>query len=166
MQDFLIQFLTSVFGGGAGIAAVAYIGRGWFEIRLRRAMEHEALVKRSAFEIKREACLEALAIIDAAFSQRDWLESGKALNVIKQPLDIAKARGCHSKLSLTCDGPEIPQQFMKTLGMGSDEDRKAAPTTHLNTLRNLMRRELGFGRELSLDPQLAWIGSLEGAPQS
>ena len=165
MQEFLIQLLTSVFGGGAGIAAAAYLGRGWFESRLRRAMEHEALVKRSAFEIKRDACLEALAIIDAAFSQRDWHQQGNALKVIKQPLDISKARGCHSKLSLICDSPEIPLQFLKTLGMGTDEDRRTAPTDHLNRLRNLMRRELGFGRECVLDPQLAWIGALEGATQ-
>lgn len=163
MADFLNQFIGSLLGGGVAISLMAFLGREWFVLRLRDAIDREAFVKRTVYELKRDTCLEALAVVDAAFSQLNWTEGEKSLPVIKQPLDVAKARACHSKLALTCESKKVPDLFMSTLGFKYSNDPFTPKTDSLIALRNAMREELGFGQPLSLNREKAWIGSLDGA---
>lgn len=163
MGDILSQFLGSFLGGGVAVSLLAFLGREWFVVRLKDAIEREALVRRTVFEIKRDACLEALAVIDAAFSQRGWSEDGKPLKVLKQPLEISKARACHNKLALTCENQKVVDHFMSSLGIRSSDEPSVPLTDSMIALRNAMREELGFGRPLALNRDKAWIGSLDGA---
>lgn len=40
------------------------------------------------------------------------------------------------------------------------------PTDQLNELRNLIRKELGFGSEINLDRERAWFGQIVGDPNN
>ncbi len=70
-------------------------------------------------------------------------------------------RKCHSGLLLTCENTEMLELFSliifgpKTL----DIDKNKVPeTVLLNRFRNLARKELGFGNEISFDEDRAWFG--------
>ena len=162
-MEFVVQFFGSLLGGGAAIAVATVWGRDWMLARLKQSIEREALIHRAAFELKRDTCLEALAVVDASFSQREWTQDGKVLPVVKQKLDISSARACHNKLALTCEDQKVLDHFMGALGMASPEHPSIPPTDSMIALRNAMRMELGFGHPLRLSCDHAWIGTLSGA---
>ena len=163
MHDFFTQFIGALIGGGSAVAVIAFLGKEWFLLRLKDAIEGEALIRKSVFEIKRDACLEALSIVDAAFSQREWIQDGATLEVRTQNLDISKARACHNKLALSCENQEVVDLFLETLGIGHPAAPPKPPTDLMIELRNAMRRELGFGQALDQNRDLAWIGNLHGS---
>lgn len=164
MDGVLAQILGSFLGGGLALSLLAFFGREWIVLRLKDAIEREALVRRTVFEIKRDACLEALGVIDAAFSQREWkLKDGTPLKTLKQRLDISKARACHNKLALTCENPKVIDLYMTCLGFKTSDKPPVPPTDSMIALRNTMREELGFGASLDLNRESAFIGSLDGA---
>ncbi|WP_157971408.1 hypothetical protein [Dyella sp. C9] len=100
--------------------------------------------------LKYEACLEALVVIDAHFSQ--------LFAMTPQSIDTSKAREAHSKLILSCNNVAIVEKFGELyFGPRAGEPRQS-PTDLLNEFRNLIRQELGFGSELPLDRERAWIG--------
>ena len=161
LADFVVSFL----GAGAGAALLGFLGRDWLAVRIRNAVESEAFVRRQAFELKRSACLDALDVVDAAFSHRAWTQAGSPIPIIKQPLEIAKARRCYNQLALTCDDPKVILAYVAALGLRTPEGQ--APQVSADAivdLRNAMRTELGFGRTLAVsDRAAAWIASLDGA---
>jgi hypothetical protein len=160
----LIDFLVSFFGAGAGASVLGLFARDWIASRIKAAIKSEAFVQRSIFELKREACLEALTVVDSALSQREWKQGGKVLPVAKQSLDIAAARSAYNKLSLTCRNPVIVELYAKTLGLRApDEALENSNGDLIVDLRNAMREELGFGQVLNFDRNKAWIGNLDGA---
>lgn len=160
----LIDFLAGFLGAGVGAALIGFLARDWLAVRLKAAIEKEALVQRAAFDLKRSACLDALAVVDAAFSQRDWKQGATAVKVAKQPLDIAAARRAYNQLSLTCSNPNVVELYARALGLRAPDEPAQTGTADLVVdLRNAMRRELGFGTNLDLDRHKAWIGSLDGA---
>lgn len=112
-------------------------------------------------KLKYEACLEALAVIDAHFSQLFAAKSPTP-----QPISAVKAREAHSKLILSCNNVSIVEKFSEIyFGLRADESPRP-PTDLLNEFRNLVRKELGFGSELSLDRERAWIGRAAGDPET
>lgn len=159
--DFLVGFL----GAGAGAALVGFLGKDWLALRLKTAIEEETFRKRSAFEIKRAACLEALTVVDAVLSNQQWSVAGTTTpKVAKQQVDIAAARRAYSQLALSCENPDVVAQFVRVLGLRSpDEPAVRTSGDKIVDLRNAMRAELGFGKSLDLDRKLAWIANLDGA---
>jgi hypothetical protein len=161
----LLDFLSSFLGAGLAAALLGFLGKEWLAVRIKDAIEREAALRRSIFEIKRDACLEALSIVDASFSHRKWEQDGTALPVQQQPVDIAKARSCYSKLALTCDDPEVLVAYCRALDLrGPADPPNRGRAQAIVELRNVMRRELGFGKPLPPMERLAvWIAHLEGA---
>lgn len=104
-------------------------------------------------KLKYEACLEALAVIDAHLSQVFVSE-----NVAPQPVSTIKAREAHNKLILSCNDVLIVEKFGEIYFGPRDSELRRPPTDLLNEFRNLIRKELGFGSELDLDRDRAWIG--------
>ncbi len=121
-------------------------------------------IRESKRSLKHEACLNALSVIDADFSHRDWIVEGKKIDDInQQEIDISKARACHSQLALSCDDPKIVEAYVNILT--SQNQSPSNPTESLNELRNLIRTELGFGNKIEFNKDQAWIAKLSAAPK-
>jgi hypothetical protein len=74
------------------------------------------------WEIKREACLEALEIIDARFADYDWNAKGSPIKVDKQDfVTTAKIRSCFNRLVLACKDSSVPQTFENCLHLQVDD---------------------------------------------
>lgn len=112
-------------------------------------------VQQMKYKLKHEACLEALELIDAYFSC--ILKSPKVESLKQQIFTTERARACHSKLILSCENTLILKKFSEILTGHVD----SKPYTDLlNEFRNLIRQELGFGTELELDRESAWISNI------
>lgn len=111
------------------------------------------------YNLRYDACLESLSLIDAHFSH--LLKLPKEGDIVKQFASTAKARECHSKLILSCENIEIVSKFDEIMfGPKNESETPKPPTDLLNEYRNLIRKELGFGSELALDRDRAWFGKL------
>ena len=129
---------------------------------MKAVIEEEFRTREAASKIKREACLEALAVVDAFLSNQSWTtQDGKPLPVHVQPIDIAKARDCYNRLALTCQNQAVIDKYIGALGLHAPGTPvKKISGDAIVDLRNAMRAELGFGKDLKLDRSLAWIGTL------
>ena len=158
--DFLLVFLSS----GAGTALIVFLAKDWLAVRIKASIDRGAHIDRSSFDLKRSACLDALQIVDAAYSQCEWKQGDENIKVIKQALDIAAARRAYNQLALTCTNPGVVEIYAKVLGLRNvDESPLAMTADSIVDLRNAMREELGFGRHLDFDRSKSWIATLKGA---
>ncbi len=159
--DTFLLFLASFLGGGVGAAVINFFLRDWLAQRLKAVIEEEFRTREAASKIKREACLEALTVVDAHFANLSWEQDDKPLPVHVQPIDIAKARDCYNRLALTCQNQAVIEKYLDALGLHApDKPAKKISGDVIVDLRNAMRAELGFGSELELDRSLAWIATL------
>ncbi len=160
----MIEFLLGFLGAGIGASLIAFLAKNWLALRIKTAIENETFTRRAAFDIKRSACLDALSVVDAAYSQRVWIQDKKKLNIAKQPLQIASARKAYNQLALTCSDPKVVELYAEALGLHSpDESPKNTSADLIVDLRNSMRKELSFGTNLDFNREKAWIGNLDGA---
>lgn len=159
------DFLASFLGAGIGTSLLGFVLKDWLAVRIKKDIDQEAMIYRSMFELKREACLDALAVVDSTFSHRPWTQNGLPVPTVKQPVNIAQARAAYNQLALTCRDPEVIAQYAKTLGLGAPgEPARTVGADAIVALRNAMRKELGFGASLAPpDRVAAWIASLDGA---
>ena len=112
-------------------------------------------------QMKHDACLEALSVIDSFFSH--FFTDPKPT---PQLADSSKAREAHSKLILACDNSKIVELYNEILCGPIEGEQRAAPTDQLNELRNLIRGELGFGNDVNLNRDRAWLGKVVGDPNN
>ncbi len=145
-MDVITTILTAFITSGVVTALF-----NWFVASKERADQRR-------WEIKREACLEALEIIDARFADYDWLAAnGKMDQVDRQDsVPIIKIRSCFNRLVLTCNNSEVPRMFEKCLHLAI-EGKEPEPLLMRTVvdLRNAIRKELGFGKELKTN--VSWI---------
>ncbi|MCF6185894.1 MAG: hypothetical protein L3J49_00235 [Desulfobulbaceae bacterium] len=126
---------------------------------VKREVEKNKEIDSIKYNLKYEACLESLNLIDAHFSH--LLTPSKEGDIIKQYASTKDARKCHSKLILSCENTELIEKFDEIMfGPKNTETTSRAPTDLLNDYRNLIRKELEFGVELSLGRDRAWFGKL------
>lgn len=119
-------------------------------------------LKAKQWEIKKNACLSALSIIDSFFSNIEWNKpnsSEKIEGIQKQNSPIRKAREAQNKLILTCKDTEIVNVFTEIIF--SNENQKSK-TELLDKFRELIRKELGFGGSLDLDKEKSWFAKIDG----
>ncbi len=160
ITDFLLISISSA----AGTALIAFLAKDWLAVRIKSAIEREAHIGRAAFDLKLSACLDALQIVDAVFSQLEWKEADKNLKNIKQELSIAAARRAYNQLALTCKNPRVVEVYARAIGLRGASDPPLSMTADLIVdLRNAMREELGFGSSLNYDRNKSWIATLTGA---
>ncbi|MEO7991104.1 MAG: hypothetical protein ABI663_16260 [Chryseolinea sp.] len=107
--------------------------------------------------MKFNSILTSLSIIDAFISQKYNPKNGEKLD--KQTSSTEEVRACHNNLILTCENTEIVDLFAKIMLPPNDTSFQQDPIRRLNEYRNLVRRELGFGKELKLDTVNAWFGA-------
>jgi len=118
-------------------------------------------LKAKQWEIKKDACLQALSVIDSFFSHIRWEVDGKMIeNIQKQSSLINEAREAQSKLILTCNDTKLINKFNEILFSKNESGKK--PTELLDEFRNLLRKELGFGKKIDLDKEKSWYGKIHG----
>lgn len=130
---------------------------------VRAKIEEDKLIFENKYQLKHEACLEALSLIDAHFSH--VLNSPEGPAPDKQFATTEHARKVHNKLILSCENHEILNLFDKIIfGQDDNNEESKPPTDLLNEFRNLVRDELGFGNKLDLNRERAWFGSVNFKP--
>ena len=109
-------------------------------------------------KLKHDACIEALEIIDAKFSQILKLPESDKVKTKLKPVYISseKVRSCHNRLILACDNPKVVSYFVTTL---LTLDSVKQPTDLIYSFRNIVRVELGFGKELEFKSGSKWIAA-------
>ncbi len=108
-------------------------------------------IRHERWQIKRKACLHALKIVDAYYSNLDW--DGE---VEKQlPPNIAIARDCYNQLALSCDGQKVLDTYKRCLGFYGPIKEE-----FLVDLRNAIREELGFESPAESDRERVWLNRL------
>jgi hypothetical protein len=131
------------------------------EFKAREIKEIEN-IQQTRWELKYQACLDTLKIVDAFLSHR--FKDVNGVTPVRQPANTVKARECYSRLVLTCQNPEVPEAFLKVMFQEPGTDNVEI-TDNLNALRNAIREELGFGRKIELSTEFAWFVRLAGDNQ-
>jgi hypothetical protein len=105
------------------------------------------------YELKYNACLNMLGILDAYLSHRiKTNDSGDRIQPDLQYTTIEEARKCHNDLLLTIDNQDILKLIMEMLVENSDK-----PLEDLDKIRELIREELGFGCGYRVDEKYTWL---------
>ena len=162
--------LTSIGASAATSAFAAWLLKQLILERLKGAIQHEYnqkleqfraeirssdLVRQARWEIKRQACLEALRVVDTFLSHQNWQGVEKPLEP-QGSIDVAKARECYNALALSCTSDEVLRNYKRCLGLAKEPLRGDL----IVDLRNAIRKELEFGQEIDSDRANAWIGRL------
>lgn len=118
--------------------------------------------QQTRWELKYQACLEALKIVDVFLSH--WFKDVNGVTPVRQPANTVKARECYNRLVLTCRNPEVTEVFLKIMFQGPGTDNSEI-TNNLNAMRTAVREELGFGDKIDLSTDAAWFVRLVGDTQ-
>lgn len=88
-----------------------------FDKQLIQLKEKVAKLEKQSFEIwqmKRDACNEALEIINAYYTNLNWsgIDNSK---IIKEEIDIIRIRKCQNQLATTCNNSNVITTFNKII---------------------------------------------------
>jgi hypothetical protein len=75
-------------------------------------------------------------------------------------LDVSEVRRTHNELSITCEDPELVNLFMSLI-MADANSESDVTIGQVVRFRNLVRRELGFGKEVDTNEAYSWIVDLQ-----
>jgi hypothetical protein len=118
------------------------------------ALHQQDRFEEKKYELKYNACLNMLKIVDAQLSHLIKTDNnGNPTTVDKQYADAGRIRACHNELILALDNSEIVKVFIGIL-TGSSTN----PIVDLDRLRSLTRAELGFIGAAHSDTNATWIG--------
>jgi uncharacterized secreted protein with C-terminal beta-propeller domain len=109
-------------------------------------------IESKKYELKYNACKNALEIIDAHMSH---LKYSSQIAPLKQYNTIDATRKCHNDLILTCVNPNVINGFLNILTGTTSQ-----PMIELDNLRNLIRIELGFGEVNYVDIDRTWLSTI------
>lgn len=116
------------------------------------------------WNLKYKACLDALDMVDSVWSNLDWNDpSHPEINSKIKAEDFSEANARHimNSLILTCSSTDVVELYLKAMGIRASANKaeKLLGDT-IQDLRNAVRKELGFGSELELNRETAWIAVL------
>ena len=110
-------------------------------------------IKSKKYELKYQACMDALCILDAQLSHVMLSNNDEKIPERDiQPLEIKTMRECHNRLILSIDDQKIIQLFMSIMLGKSENNMK-----DLDKIRKLIRKELDFGSEIFVDGENTWF---------
>lgn len=125
--------------------------------QVKADIQNNQAIEQQKRELKYNALLNSLNLIDAHLSHF-LLPTGQQ-KITKQYASTEEVRKCHNNLILSCENTEILDLFSRIMfGPKGLETDTVPPTTLLNKYRNMVRKELGFGSEIQLDEERAWVG--------
>ena len=184
------NILISIVSGGLSGALIIWLAKSVISERIKNSIRHEydirfesyrsslksemdkqievfksqvkaqESVTQTKWEIKRDACLKALDIINALWSNIEW--KGKDVKgrdidtsaIEKQkPPPIEEVRNCSNSLALSCDTDAVLREYKRCLNFSGNVEADA-----IVDLRNAIRKELGFGADIDFDRANAFIG--------
>lgn len=126
---------------------------------VKAEVELQKSIQETKYRLKYDACLQALALVDAVLSHK--IAPPAPDSIRKQYFSTQEARACHNALILTCEDPALLGKFSRIMFGPQNPNEPTTPITdELNSFRNNIRRELGFGADLNLDRDRAWIGKV------
>lgn len=108
-------------------------------------------LKSRQWEIKRNACLGALDVVDSCFANIKWGDDDSFMPDYQALEDIKEIRKTHSRLMLSCEKIESITAFEKCIGL-----KGIYTAGDLVPLRNALRIELGF-KKIPMDLEKAWF---------
>jgi hypothetical protein len=172
-----ITFFSSIGVSTLLAAALIFLTKNLISQRIKNAIEHEysiklerhkselihgqeafksslkesETVKQARWELKRQACLEALDVVDALFANVQWNMVSPEIQPVP---NIGTIRKCYNALALSCNSPAVLTEFKRCLGLGQEKSIRA---DMIVDLRNAIRKELEFGQEVDTDRVSAWI---------
>ena len=152
---FLFQYLKDKGKNYATKQDIADITRKIEDVKAE--IQNQQVVEKQKRQLKYDAILKSLTLMDAHLSH--LLIPSEGGKIKKQYATTEEARKCHSSLILTCETTEILELFSLIMfGQNVPKAEEIAPTDLLNSYRNLVRKELGFGEKIPLDRYKAWFG--------
>ena len=105
------------------------------------------------FDLKYQACLAALTIVDAQISHLIKSDNeGRPTEVDRQYATADEIRACHNGLILSVDNTEVVDTFITIITGGSKN-----AIEDMDRLRGLIRAELGFPGAVHKNEDKAWI---------
>ena len=124
---------------------------------VKKELEQRDRISIKKYELKYNACLNMLGILDAHISHVMTKDNqGNQIQVDSQHTTPAKARKCHNELLLTIDNQTILEIFLKMM-VGKSENL----IVDLDRIRKLVREELGFGSDYRLDEENTWLALIK-----
>lgn len=128
---------------------------------VKAEIQKQKFVEKQKLDLKYNALMNALTLVDAHYSQLLGLKEGQ--KVKRQYATTEEARRCHNDLILSLENIDIIEMFSLIMfGPKLKILKKEPPTTLLNKFRNMIRKELGFGEEITLDEDNAWFAYFPG----
>ncbi len=115
------------------------------------------------WELKREAGLRALQIIDQYYANNAALGQISGMRKVSfqfEPMNLKEVREVYDELTVVCDDTNAPAIYLEILSSGRSEGEKAISLDRIVDLQNSIRKELGFGQSLERDRKLVWIADL------
>lgn len=151
-MDLSMNEFISIISGGLSGALIVWFAREWISARLKNSIKHEydtkleqikeelknqQRVSESKWQLKYEACMQALDLSDALLSNMHFngIEAGI---MVKEDVKTEDVRDCINKLACACDGKEVLETFKKIV---IPRDIRLDIVVDL---RNNVRSELGF----------------------
>lgn len=129
--------------------------------KVKAEIEENKLIFQKKYQLKHEAYLNALSLIDAYFSH--VLGEGEE-KPTKQYATTEYARATHNKLILSCENKNILKKYEEIM-FGQEGNKKTPPTDLLNEFRNLIRKDLSYGDNLELNRNKAWFSKVVFEPK-
>ncbi len=158
--------ILSILSGGAAGAVVVWLSKEWISSRLKESIKHEydskleqfredlkskQRISEAKWQLKYEACMQALDISDALLSNLEFsgLPAGA---MVREPFSTEAVRDCFNKLACACDGAEVLNTFKKIVTANN------ISLAIVVDIRNSVRKELGFSQvDIDLDRESAFI---------
>jgi hypothetical protein len=120
---------------------------------VKKELEQRDRVASRKYELKYNACLNMLGILDAVLSHKmNKDDNGNPIEPDRQYATIEEFRKCHNDILITIDDPEIPPLFLDIVVGNSKNFMK-----DLDKIRGLVRKELEFGEGYQTNEKYTWI---------
>ncbi len=139
---------------------------------LRFDLESRSHINQSRWEIKRNACIEAMDIIDLHYvnlmneKTKGFTPEDMGIEIKQGPqkIDLNKARHVYNELVVVCDSQELPALFIKILRHSDKNSQANIDGTAIKKFRELCRNELGF-EKIKLNVVDTWLVDIWGSSE-
>lgn len=162
-----VSLIAATVGGAVATGVVGLVINHYLGSKVKSAIDHDSHLRKTAHEQKREACLNALTVVDACFSHKKWTSQGGEFKPIPQSYSIADVRRAHGQLAIWCENTEIIALYENLLGLRAPgEENMIIDAGTIVKLRNAMRKELGLSEIEDFNRKLSWIAYVPGAHET
>lgn len=146
------------------IVLLVFLGHKYVNVLVEKSLEKYRseirsleMIEQARWEIKRDACLNALNIANAILSNYKY-ENVDEEGIVKQSVTTRAVRECFNTLACTCDTSVVIDELKNILYSRVRPDA-------IVDIRTAVRKELGFGNEIiDTDREKAFVRKVIGDP--